>query len=242
MDLFTDARFLVRWIHVLAGIIWVGHLHFFNFVYYPQSPASRDGAAPRTPMLLPRALWWFRWAAMITFLAGLTLFVMTYLYAPGAGFGLTTVTFDEGGAEVRATRAIPGWILFGMFLGFLMWANVWLITWPAHKKLLSGRVAPDDLPALRARVHWFSRMNTYLSGPMLIGMLATAHYGSISGRSVAVFALLSVGAMWLAVFHSPKYSVPQVPVLEPDLPGAGPTPEREAGATNESLSAGETHR
>lgn len=200
VDLFTDARFLVRWAHVIGGIIWVGHLHFFNFVYYPPLRSDANGAQKKRPLLMPRALWWFRWAAMLTFLAGLVLFTLTYLYAPGEGFGPNALLLGDDGLTQQGQ-----WILLGATLGTLMWFNVWFITWPIHKRMLAGEIPIEEVPAARKRVFVFSRLNTYLSGPMLIGMLAPSHYGAMSAASLVVFMLIAIGAMWLAIRFSPKY-------------------------------------
>ena len=90
-DFFSNLQLLIRWLHVMAGIVWIGHLYFFNFVNIPfQGTIGGDVKKVVNPQLLTRALWWFRWGAMITFLAGLLLFVTTYLYAPGLGFGFTS--------------------------------------------------------------------------------------------------------------------------------------------------------
>ncbi len=119
-DLYSNLHLVVRWLHVIAGITWVGHLYFFNFVNVPL-PGALDDTTKKAvnPQLVPRALWWFRWGAMITFLAGLTLFVMVYLYTPGVGFGPTSLLMETGHLTQRAM-----WILFGMTLGFIMWFNV----------------------------------------------------------------------------------------------------------------------
>jgi uncharacterized membrane protein len=199
-DLYSNVHLLVRWLHVIAGIVWIGHLYFFNFVNVPLQGALDDaGKKAVNPKLLPRALWWFRWGAMITFLAGLVLFTMSYMYTPGVGFGPSNLFSDELGITSRAL-----WILIGMLLGTIMWFNVWFIIWPAQKKILSGKVPPDQLPAVRKRALLVSRVNTYLSGPMLFGMLAPAHYGAINWVSFVVFALVAVVAAWLAIACSGK--------------------------------------
>lgn len=199
VDLFSDVRFFIRWAHVLCGIIWVGHLHFFNFVYYlPRQ--ERAGSARKQPVLMPRALWWFRWAAMATFLAGLALFTLTYLYTPGVGFGPSPLLVSDEGFTPQGR-----WILLGAGLGTLMWFNVWFVTWPLHRRMLAGEIPEAELPAARRRVSRFSRFNTYLSGPMLLGMLAPSHLGILSPTMLVVSVALAVGAMWLALQVSPKY-------------------------------------
>src|SRR3990170_8078101 len=74
-DMFSNLHLLMRWLHVIAGITWIGHLYFFNFVNVPLQAALDDaGKKAANPKLMPRALWWFRWGAMLTFLFGLILF------------------------------------------------------------------------------------------------------------------------------------------------------------------------
>ena len=200
-DWFSNVQVLVRWLHVIAGITWIGHLYFFNFVNVPLQAALDDGAKKAVnPKLMPRALWWFRWGAMITFLAGLVLFTLTYMYTPGQGFGANSAFLSpEGGLTGRAI-----WILFGMILATIMWFNVWFLIWPVQKKILSGQVPQDKLPAVRKRAYLASRTNTYLSGPMLFGMLAPAHYGAANGITLFVAVVLGFAAIQWAVASSSK--------------------------------------
>jgi len=192
-------QFFLRWFHVIAGIVWIGHLYFFNFVNVPLQAALDDaGKKAVNPKLMPRALWWFRWGAMFTFLAGLVLFTLVYMYTPGVGFGPSVSFVDPaGGMSDRAW-----WILFGMLLGSVMWFNVWFIIWPAQQKMLGGKASAEELPVIRRRAYLASRTNTYLSGPMLFGMLAPAHYGAISFGSL----LLAIGLGLLAIWASVKSS------------------------------------
>ena len=112
-DLFSNIDLLMRWMHVIAGITWIGHLYFFNFVNVPLQAALDDaGKKAVNPKLLPRALWWFRWGAMLTFLAGLWLFTQLYMYTPGVGFGPSNLMTDAAGITDRAW-----WIMLGMLLG-----------------------------------------------------------------------------------------------------------------------------
>ena len=199
-DLYSNLHLLMRWLHVLAGIIWVGHLYFFNFVNVPLQAVLDDaGKKAVVPKLMTRALWWFRWGAMITFLAGLILFMMNYMYAPGAGFGSTSLFMDAEGITGRAW-----WILFGMTLATIMWFNVWFIIWPIQKKILGGTAKAEELPTIRRRAYLASRTNTYLSGPMLFGMLAPSHYGAINLVTVLIAAALGLAAIWHAIKFSSK--------------------------------------
>jgi len=138
-DIYSNINFLFRWVHVITGIIWLGHLYVFNFVTIPLRRALDDTERRTTyPKLMLRSLWWSRWGAMIAFLTGPVLFVMNYLYAPGAGFGPTALLIDQQGITARAA-----WILFGMILAGVMWFNVWFIVWPAFKSEMTGKISSE---------------------------------------------------------------------------------------------------
>lgn len=200
-DLYSNVHLLLRWIHVIAGIVWIGHLYFFNFVNVPfQGTIGADVKKVVNPPLLARALWWFRWGAMTTFIVGLLLFTQLYMWVPGAGFGVSEVFMTSEGVTGRAI-----WILIGMLFGTIMWFNVWFIIWPAQKKILRGvrdGVAVD--PKLPKRALMASRTNTYLSGPMLFGMLAPTHYGGINVLTALVAIALGLLAIWWAIKTSPQ--------------------------------------
>jgi uncharacterized membrane protein len=200
-DLYTNVQLLLRWIHVLAGIIWIGHLYFFNFIngaFLGSLPA--DVKKVVVPQLMPRVLFWFRWGAMFTLLAGLALFTQIYMYTPGLGFGPSEVF---SGADGMTGRAI--WILFGMVLGIVMWFNVWFIIWPAQQKIIRGvRDGKPADPALPKRAALASRINTVLSGPMLFGMLAATHYGGFNLVSALVATVLGAAALWHFIALGPK--------------------------------------
>jgi len=199
-DFYSNFHLVIRWLHVIAGITWIGHLYFFNFVNLPLQGALDDGTKKAVnPQLMPRALWWFRWGAMITFLAGIILFVLNYWYTPGVGFGPTSLFRDTSGLTSRAV-----WIMFGMTLAFIMWFNVWMIIWPAQRRLLTGKIPQENIAAVRKKAALASRINTYLSGPMLFGMLAPAHYGAISPGAAAMAIGLGLLAVWRAYSVSPK--------------------------------------
>ncbi|MCM8794273.1 MAG: urate hydroxylase PuuD [Candidatus Omnitrophica bacterium] len=193
-DLYSNIHLLVRWLHVIAGIVWIGHLYFFNFVNLPLQAALDDPTKKAVnPQLMPRALWWFRWGAMITFLAGLILFVMVYLYTPGVGFGPNSLFIDADGLTGRGA-----WILLGMLLATVMWFNVWMIIWPTQKKLLTAKVPQDQIPAARKKAALASRVNTYLSAPMLFGMLAPSHYGTMHPAALMGAVVIAELAVFLA--------------------------------------------
>jgi uncharacterized membrane protein len=200
-DIFSNVHLLVRWLHVIAGITWIGFLYFFNLINVPLQGVLDDaGKKIVNPKLMPRVLWWFRWGAMITFLAGVALFTMNYMYTPGQGFGPSNLFFDE--AHNITGRAL--WIMFGMGLATIMWFNVWFIIWPAQKGLLSGKITGDAAAPVRKRAMLASRTNTYLSGPMLFGMLAPAHYGASNGLTITLFAALALLAIFWAIKSSFK--------------------------------------
>src|SRR3989304_10539826 len=96
------------------------------------------------------------------------------------------------------------WILFGMTLATIMWFNVWFIIWPIQKKILGGTAKAEELPTIRRRAYLASRTNTYLSGPMLFGMLAASHYSAINLVIVGVFSVVAIGLIWHAIQFSGK--------------------------------------
>ncbi len=149
-------EFIFRWAHVLFGLVWIGMLYYFNFVqteYFKE--AEKETALPDVKAkLAPRALWWFRWGAMFTFLTGLYL-----LYAVGAHNNLS-------GQPV---------IWVGALAGILMFLNVWLIIWPNQQIVLGLNGKTGDGPAAAGKAGLASRTNTLFSGPMLFGMLGSKH-------------------------------------------------------------------
>ena len=194
-------EFAFRWLHVFAGITWIGFLYFFNFVNVPLQGALDDAAKKAVnPQLMPRTLWWFRWGAMVTFLSGLILFTSIFLYTPGVGFGPNALLQGaEGGLADRAR-----WIRWGRLFGAIMWFNGWFIIWPAQKSLLSGKVTGDAAGPVRRRAYLASRTNTYLSGPMLVGMLGANHAGMGFGYGkLAILWVLALVGIHAAIFHSP---------------------------------------
>ena len=194
----SKLEFGVRWLHVFMGIVWIGHLYFFNFVNL-QLQGKMDDPTKKlvNPHLMPRALWWFRWGAMVTFLSGLILFAQIFMYTPDLGWGANMILKGADGLTDRAR-----WIMWGMTFGSIMWFNVWFVIWPAQKKLLGG-TAGDAAPALRTRAALASRINTYLSAPMLVGMLGAGHAGMpFSYGALLTAALLGLAMIKAAYVHS----------------------------------------
>jgi uncharacterized membrane protein len=176
---------IARWFHVIAGITWIGHLYFFNFVNLPFQGGLDAALKPKVnPPLILRALWFFRWAAMYTMLFGLLLFYMVYVH--------DGVMHDaDGGLSERAK-----WIMLGAGLGLVMWFNVWFVIWPRQKKILGGLLGGPAAPADAAKqAALASKVNTYLSGPMLWGMIAGAHANlwPMTPATLVVALVLSLG-------------------------------------------------
>lgn len=150
---------IYRWIHILAGIMWVGLLYYFNFVQVAALKAAQadSTAAGITKHVAPRALFYFRWAALVTWIAGAALL--------GANFA-------------AAFMLQPGYekIGVGAWLGTIMLLNVWGIIWPNQKKILGIKPATDEQKNKARRVAFLaSRTNTMLSIPMLFFMVAQTH-------------------------------------------------------------------
>jgi uncharacterized membrane protein len=204
LDAHTHFLFLLRWIHYIAGITWIGHLYFFNFVNVPFAKTLDPGSKKLVvPQLMPRALWWFRWGAMITFLSGVLYIIWKIFIATNAGFtgagGLFTSTWGQ-------------WIAFGGLLGTIMWFNVWFIIWPAQKKIIGWVKAgqsPTEMPKIVRKAYLASRTNTYLSIPMLFGMGAASHFPSFSIVAMLIVAAFGGGIAWLLIQVSPKVGVSQ---------------------------------
>ena len=156
--------FVFRWLHVLSGVMWIGLLWYFNFVQTPSMPKIPDEHKPAvSKVIAPTALFWFRWSAMATIVTGLIVALMNgYL---GQALSLT-----------KGYHAIG----LGMWLGTIMWFNVWFIIWPNQKKALGiVSVAPEQKAAAAKMAGMASRFNTMLSIPMLYFMVAQQHAGVI---------------------------------------------------------------
>jgi len=162
---------VVRWVHILAGITWIGLLYYFNFVQATAFAASPQDAKSRQinfVTLVPRALLFFRWSALITFLFGLTLLL----------------SYGNPGNIIRGYNVSSEGltILIGALLGTLMMLNVWGIIWPNQKRMiaanqaqLDGGQAPPEYGKWARRAFLASRTNTMFSIPMLFFMVAAPH-------------------------------------------------------------------
>jgi uncharacterized membrane protein len=191
MALFSDAgiQFLLRWLHFLSGITWIGLLYYFNFVQGPfmaeADAATKSGA---TQKLVPRALWWFRWSAAVTFLSGATI------------LGLRRASWSDPWGLT---------ILTGAAFGTVMLVNVWRVIWPNQKIVIANAVAlagggqanPAAAGAAR-RAFLASRTNVVFSFPMLFFMGAASHFTLPAGNGglwavllLVIIALLEINAL-----------------------------------------------
>ena len=170
-------NFLFRWGHVLFGITWIGMLYYFNFVqgaYFKEG--SEEAVADAKKKLAPRALWWFRWGAMFTFLTGVVLLV-----------------------GLHHQGVLNNAIILGATMGTLMFLNVWLIIWPNQQIALGMK--EGDGPAAAAKALLASRTNTLFSGPMAFYMLAGPHaaigsgYGTPIGGVDLIVALIIIALL-----------------------------------------------
>lgn len=181
----NSLAFLLRWAHLLAGVTWIGLLYYFNFIQGEYFKAA-DGSAKSNviQLMVPRALWWFRWGAMFTFLSGLYLIYIKHLTGMG--------------------------IMVGVTMGIIMFLNVWLIIWPNQKIVIASAKQVADggepLPGAAAalgKAGLASRTNTLFSIPMLFFMASSVHLAQIqtsilqasAASLVIVFGLIAVLAL-----------------------------------------------
>jgi len=181
----NSLAFLLRWVHLLAGVTWIGLLYYFNFIQGEYFKEADGGAKSNViQLMVPRALWWFRWGAMFTFLSGLYLIYIKHL----SGMG----------------------IMIGVTMGIIMFLNVWLIIWPNQKIVIAsakqvaggGEALPGAATAL-GKAGLASRTNTLFSIPMLFFMASSMHLGQIqtsilqasAASLVIVFGLIAVLAL-----------------------------------------------
>jgi uncharacterized membrane protein len=179
-------QFMLRWVHFLAGITWIGILYYFNFVQTPFFAETEAGVRTAAiQKLVPRALWWFRWGAMFTFLAGISIYLMR---------------MSEMGAGLFYSSPYGVTITVGGLLGTLMFLNVWLVIWPNQQVVIAsanqvasgGQALPAAAGAGR-RGALASRTNTVFSIPMLLYMGAASHFPQMVHQST------SRGLFWLLV-------------------------------------------
>ncbi len=155
--------FVMRWLHVLSGIMWIGVLYYFNFVQMPTMPKIEpaEHRAAITKFILPEALFWFRWGAAFTVLTGLLVAWMN-------GYLVNALLLHKGHIAIG----------IGMWLALIMAFNVWFIIWPNQKKVIGLVEATADEKAAAGRTaSMTSRINTMLSIPMLYCMVAQQNAG-----------------------------------------------------------------
>jgi len=179
--------FLLRWFHFLAGITWIGLLYYFNLVqtpFFAETDAPvRSGAIQK---LVPRALWWFRWGAMVTFITGWLIILHRWGQLGWSGWWNSSY----------------GWtITLGGILGSVMWANVWFVIWPNQKVVIAnalqtakGGPAIPDAAARGRRAALASRTNVLFSIPMLFYMGAASHLNLVRPGSG--------GKAWMAILSA----------------------------------------
>ncbi|MFM2072130.1 MAG: hypothetical protein RLZZ623_2393 [Actinomycetota bacterium] len=183
--------FAFRWLHILAGITWIGLLYYFNFVQVPAFAAYGDEAKARNMAIdkvARRALWWFRWAAISTFATGILITVVTKDYF-STGFGKSA-----GGLAIST----------GMLLGTIMMLNVWGVIWRNQKvvlanaaNVLAGGEADPAAAAAGRKAFMASRQNVVFSVSMLFFMVYKSHaktivYVDIAGSKVGTYWMIAM--------------------------------------------------
>ena len=192
MDMINELLpFLFRWGHVVFGIAWIGLLYYFNFVQGGyMAAASNEAKVDAFTKLVPSALWWFRWAAMMTFLTGVVL--LLYIMA-----------------------GLSAGILLGGLMATLMFLNVWLVIWPNQKVVIAsneavagGGEADPNQAAAAAKALLASRTNTFFSLPMVFFMVSHGHYIMGAGNwastgfwiGVVIIAIIEANALFGKLF------------------------------------------
>jgi len=167
----TFWTFVVRWLHIASGVMWIGLLWYFNFVSTPTTPKIPEELRPALGRFItPAALWWFRWSAMATIILGIGLASMNH-------YIVQAYTLDAIETFTNTNYLLIG---IGMWLGTIMWFNVWFLIWPNQQKALNidGKypsLAAPEKAAAGKTAGQFSRINTLLSIPMLFCMVAASH-------------------------------------------------------------------
>ena len=169
---------LFRYAHIVFGVTWIGLLYYFNFVQTEYIKEADDaGKADVMAKLAPRALWWFRWAAMFTFLTGV---VLLWWVASQQRYNLG--------------------ISLGALMGTLMMLNVWLIIWPNQKVMIG--LAEGDKAVAGPKAALASRTNTLLSLPMLYFVVASVHGLAASGGTETSTPALIIGLVIIAAIEA----------------------------------------
>jgi uncharacterized membrane protein len=208
MDIITTLygwEFLVRWLHFLAGVAWIGVLWYFNFIQTPFFGSELGGGVKgaMTRGLVPNALWWFRWGAMFTFLTGWTMILLKL----------------HGGNSLFSPYMAR--ILTGGLMGTFMWANVWFVIWPAQKVVIAsaeqiagGGEAIPEAATRGARAGTASRINTLFSIPMLFFMASGTHLPVfLSEANIGLWWILMLATIVAVEIHA---------LIGPGLPSQKP--------------------
>ena len=176
-DANTNILMALRWVHFLAGILWIGLVYFFNLVNVPFMKQVDAGMKPKVfEHMTLRALWWFRWSSVVAVLAGITYWMMigSTDARNGAASGLF-LRLNAHGWESNRLLAIG----IGGGMGLVMMLNVWGIIWRINKKVIQGALAgspPANAAQLGRQAFLASRANAFLSLPLLFFMAAASHY------------------------------------------------------------------
>jgi len=165
------ANSVIIWLHVLAGITWIGLLYYFNFIQVPAlgdaaSDEGGPGGAGITKYVAPRALWWFRWSAALTWLTG-----ASFLFHRGALLDAFTLGMRSDPVNQYALT-----IGVGAWLGTIMLFNVWVLIWPNQKKVLGlVEASAEQIAKAKNTAFLASRSNTLMSIPMVMSMIGAGH-------------------------------------------------------------------
>jgi uncharacterized membrane protein len=162
---------VIIWLHVFAGIIWIGLLYYFNFVQVPAlADAAADdggpGGAGITKYVAPRALLWFRWGALFTWLTGAAFLLHRGMLDDAFALGML-------GESVNVYATTIG---IGAWLGTIMLFNVWVLIWPNQKKVLGMvEASADEIAKAKNVAFMASRSNTLMSIPLIMSMVGAGH-------------------------------------------------------------------
>jgi uncharacterized membrane protein len=169
----SGANAVIIWLHVLAGITWIGLLYYFNFVQVPalaEAAGDADGPGPAgiSKYVAPRALAWFRWGAVVTWLTGAAFLLHTGNLANAFMLGLNADPINRYAMTIGV----------GAWLGTIMLFNVWVLIWPNQKKVLGiVEASADEIAKAKNTAFLASRSNTLMSIPMIMSMVGAGKHG-----------------------------------------------------------------
>ena len=165
------AQSIIIWLHVLAGITWIGLLYYFNFVQVPalgEAASDSDGPGPAaiSRYVAPRALSWFRWGALVTWITGATFLLHKGQLVNAVLLGLNSDPINQYALTIGV----------GAWLGTIMLFNVWVLIWPNQKKVLGMvEASADEIAKAKNTAFLASRSNTLMSIPMVMSMVGAGH-------------------------------------------------------------------